>query len=205
MHTRQGTQARQAGLVQAALALAAQRSPADITTGELAQAVGITQGAVFRHFASKEALWLATLDWTEGTLLARLRAAADGQAPLAALAAVFMAHVDFVVAHPGVPRVIFQELQHAGDTPLKAHVRRLLQQYRQLLAGLLQDAQERGLLASGIDLQDAAVLFIGTVQGLVMQSLLSGDVPAMARQAPGVYTLYQRALTGAAPHLKDNA
>ena len=47
---KQPTEIRQAGLVEAALRLAAQRSPADITTGDLAKAVGITQGAVFRHF-----------------------------------------------------------------------------------------------------------------------------------------------------------
>lgn len=199
---KQSTQARQAGLVAAALRLAAQRSPADITTGDLAQAVGITQGAVFRHFASKEAIWLAVLDWVSASLLARLQSVAEAElakpqivAPLAALQAVFMAHVDFVVACPGVPRVIFQELQQAQDTALKARVRELMQQYRQLLMGLLQCAQDQQLLAPGIDLQAAVVLFIGSVQGLVMQSLISGNVPAMAGQAPGVFALYLRGLT----------
>ncbi len=208
---KQSTVARQAGLVEAALRLAAQRSPAGITTGDLAQAVGITQGAVFRHFASKEAVWLAVLDWVADSLLARLRAAADAElavlpacaaqaalqpdAPLAALQAVFMAHVAFVVAYPGVPKVIFQELQQAQDTALKARVRGLLQQYRQLLMDLLQRAQAQQLLAPGTDLQAAALLFIGSVQGLVMQSLLSGDVAAMTGQAPGVFALYRRGLT----------
>lgn len=201
---KQSTEIRQAALVAAALRLAAQRSPADITTGELAQVVGITQGAVFRHFASKEALWLAVLDWTAGTLMRRLEAAADAElatpdqfAPLAALQAVFMAHVDFVVAHPGVPRVIFQELQHAQDTALKARVRGLMQRYRKLLMGLLEQAQAQRLLAPGSDLQAAAVLFIGSIQGLVMQSLISGDVYAMAQQAPAVFTIYLRGLATA--------
>jgi len=197
---KQSTEIRQAGLVDAALRLAAQRSPADITTGDLAQAVGITQGAVFRHFSSKEAVWLAVLDWTADTLMRRLQAAADAElakldkfAPLAALQAVFMAHVDFVVAHPGVPRVIFQELQHVEDTPLKARVHGLMQQYRALLVGLLQRAQQQ--LAPDTDLQAAAVLFVGSVQGLVMQSLISGQVSAMAAQAPGVFKIYLRGLT----------
>ena len=73
---KQRTEVRQAGLVEAALMLAAQRSPADITTADLAQAVGITQGAVFRHFASKEAIWLAVLDWVAEALMTRLQAAA---------------------------------------------------------------------------------------------------------------------------------
>ncbi len=198
---KQSTEIRQAGLVDAALRLAAERSPADITTGDLAQAVGITQGAVFRHFSNKEAVWLAVLDWTADTLMRRLQMAADAElakpdklAPLAALKAVFMAHVDFVVAHPGVPRVIFQELQHAQDTALKARVRGLMQQYRRLLMGVLERAQEQRLLAPSSDLQAAAVLFVGSIQGLVMQSLISGDVRAMAQQAPAVFAIYLRGL-----------
>ena len=216
--TKQRTEVRQAGLVEAALKLAAQRSPADISTGDLARAVGISQGAVFRHFASKEALWLAVLDWVTDTLMARLQAAAQDaqQAPspttqhpttdptwpaldatppaLAALRAVFLAHVGFVVEQPGVPRVVLQELQRPGDTALKIRVRALLARYRQLLMQLLQQAQQEQGLAPGTDLQAAAVMFIGSVQGLVMQALISGDVPAMAVQAPGVFALYQRAL-----------
>lgn len=193
---KQATEVRQASLVAAALALAAQRSPAGITTSDLAQAVGITQGAVFRHFASKDAVWLAALDWASDTLMARLNTAANAApGPLPALQAVFIAHVDFVIAHPGVPRVIFQELQHAEDTPLKARAHSLMQQYRALLVGLLQRAHQQQLLAANTDLQAAAVLFVGSVQGLVMQSLISGQVSAMAAQAPGVFTLYLRGLT----------
>lgn len=191
MPHKQPTETRQAALVAAALALAAERSPAAVTTADLAQAVGITQGAVFRHFESKEAIWVAVIDLAHQQLLGRLQAAADAQAqPLAALRAVFLEHVAFVVEHPGVPRVIFQELQHPEDTPLKARVRQLMQAYRTLLTGLLQRAQAAGQLAPGTDLAAAAVLFIGSVQGLVMQSLLSGQVAGMAAQAPQVYRIF---------------
>jgi AcrR family transcriptional regulator len=200
MLPKQPTENRQAALVAAALALAAERSPAAVTTAELAQVVGITQGAVFRHFESKEAIWLAVIDHAHRTLLSRLHAAAAAHtAPLPALRAVFMAHVDFVVAHPGVPRLIFQELQQPHDTPLKARVRGLMHDYRQLLARLLQQAQDAQALHPGTDLQAAAVLFIGSVQGLVMQSLLSGDVAAMQRQAPTVFELLQQALAAPRP------
>jgi TetR/AcrR family transcriptional regulator len=194
-----GTEVRQAALVEAALRLAAQQSPADVTTADLARAVGITQGAVFRHFASKEAIWLAALQWTTETLMARLHAAAGAApGPLEALQAVFRTHVDFVVSHPGVPRVIFQELQHAQETAPKTLVRGLMLQYRTLLEGLLRSAKEQRLLAADVDLQAAAVLFIGSLQGLVMQSLISGQVHAMPAQAAGVFTIYLRGLTAAA-------
>ena len=197
--SRQATDTRQAGLVMAALQLAAQRSPTDITTADLARAVGITQGAVFRHFVSKEAVWMAVLDWTTDTLLARLQNAATGPGehpapPLHALQAIFAAHVDFVVEHPGVPRVIFQELQLAQGTALKARVSDLMQQYRMLVTGQLKRAQTQNLLLPGTDLQAAAVLFLGAVQGLVMQAMVSGQVQSMAAQAPGVFTIYLRGI-----------
>jgi AcrR family transcriptional regulator len=195
MSTKQPTETRQAALVAAALTLAAERSPAEVTTAALAQAVGISQGAVFRHFESKEAIWLAVIDFAHRELLDRLRTAAGSQAtPMAALRAVFMAHVAFVVEQPGVPRVIFQELQHPDDTPLKARVRELMQAYRALLVGLLQRAKAAKQLAPGTDLQAAAVLFIGSVQGLVMQSMLSGQVSAMGTQAPAVFDLFRQAM-----------
>lgn len=187
---RMPTDARQAELVVAALQLAAGRSPSTITTADLAQAVGITQGAVFRHFPSKDAIWLAALDLVQTDLLERLHRAAEAQSdPLAALRAIFLAHVDFVVEQPGVPRVIFQELQHPDDSPLKAQVRVLMQTYRRLLAQWLRRALAAGRLAPGTDTQAAAVLFIGAVQGLVMQALIGGQVSAMRRQAPAVFDL----------------
>ena len=193
---KQRTEVRQASLVEAALLLAAQRSPADITTADLARAVGISQGAVFKHFASKETIWLAVLDWVAETLMVRLQSAANGaeQAALPALRAVFLAHVDFVMNYPGVPRLIFQELQRPGDTALKSRVRGLMQRYRQLLLTVLQQAQTQQALRLDIDLQASAVLFIGSVQGLVMQAMMADDVQSMATQAPGVFTILQHGL-----------
>ena len=177
--------------------LAAQRNPADITTGDLAQAVGISQGAVFKHFPSKQAVWLAVLDWATVQLMQKLQAAVQvrrdepkGFNPLAALQDVFIAHVDFVIAYPGVPRVVFQELQQPQETALKAAVRALMQQYRALVLELLQSAKAQHLLAPATDVSSAAVLFLGSVQGLVMQSMLAGDIATLRAQAPSVFTLY---------------
>ncbi len=196
--TKHRTADRQAELVQAALQLAAQHSPAEVTTAALAQAIGITQGGVFKHFESKEAIWLAVLDWVQAALLQSLQDAAaphveQGDAQQA-LRAVFVAHVAFAQAHPGVPRLVFQELQHARPSPLKDKVQQLMQRYRQLLTGLLEPLRGPDGPAPGLDVPAATVLFIGAVQGLVMQSLISGTLSGMAAQAHAVYDLYEAGL-----------
>ena len=187
---------RQAELTAAALALAAEGSPADVTTADLARAVGITQGAVYRHFPSKEAIWVAVIEQVQVALMDRLQMAADRLAtePLQALRAIFLAHVEFVIEHPAVPRVIFQELQSAQDTVLKSRVRELMDAYRQLLLQVLKQARNDGLLRGDVELPAAIALFIGAVQGLVMQTMLSGDLRQMRLQAPKVYALWQQAL-----------
>lgn len=199
MHTpirvRLPTETRQAEIIEAVLQLAAGRSPDLITTGDIAGAVSLTQGAVFRHFPSKDAIWLAVMAWVERNLLRSLETAAQEAAdPMAALQAVFMAHVGFVVRHPGVPRVLFNELQLPDDTPLKNSVRGILERYRQLLMRLLGAAESRGLIASGIDKAAAGMLFIGAVQGLIMQSMLVRDNGRMPADAERVFALYRNAI-----------
>lgn len=190
------TEDRQAELLQAALGLAAQRSPAEITTGDLALAIGITQGGVFRHFDNKEAIWLAVLDWAHLSLMERLEQAARARqtSALQALRAVFMAHIGFVEQYPGIPRLVFQELQHAKPTPLKGRVQQLMADYRTLVAQLLDQAREERLLANDVDLRSAVVLFMGAVQGLVMQSLVTGNLQGLARQGKAVFNIYEAGL-----------
>lgn len=199
------TQDRRAQLVQAALLLAARSSPSDITTAELARVVGLTQGAVFKHFDSKEDIWLAVVDWTHHTLMQDLKTVAAGNAgcgqALQALRAVFMAHIDFVQRYPGAPRLIFQELQHARATPLKTRVQALLADYRQLLAQLLEQARSERSVAFGLDTGAAAILFIGAIQGLVMQSLISGSLARLHEQAQPVFDLYSSGLQQCSPTL----
>jgi len=197
MNARLPTEERQAAIVTATLALARDTSPAFITTTDIARAIGVTQGALFKHFPSKDTLWLATMQWIRGELLRRLEAAAGSAAePREALRSVFRAHVVFVAEHPGVPRFIFHELQQPADSPVKREVRGLMQDYRTLLMRLLGTAERRRGVAAALDREAAATLFIGIVQGIVMQSMATGRPVGPGAQADRLFALYLRAVGG---------
>lgn len=184
------TEVRRAEIVKTVLRLAAERKPGDITTADIAEAMGLTQGAVFRHFPTKVAIWLAVADWMAETLLESLeRAAGSSHEPLEGVAAVFRAHVDFVMANPGVPRLIFDQLQQPGDSPVKRRVRAMLQSYRSIVIHLIQQAKTGGKVAAQLDEACATALFIGAVQGLVMQSMLAGSARDMKQLSEGVLAL----------------
>ena len=194
---RQSTELRQAEIIATMLRLAAERNPADITTTDIAKAMRVTQGALFRHFATKEAIRLAVVEWIEAQLLGALLAARQA-APdvLAALRAMFLAHVRFAQAYPGVPRLIFAELQQAEASPVRLVVHKIMQRYRQVLAETLALAMAAKRIRADVDCQAAASLFLGGIQGLVIQSMLSGSDAALERQAEAVLDLYLAGLGG---------
>lgn len=189
--SRLSSENRRAEIVKVALQLSAVRSPGDITTSDIAHVMGLTQGAVFRHFSSKEGIWLAVAEWIDKTLLSSIEAAVEeNPGARQGLTAAFRTHVKFVLENPGVPRVIFHELQHPDDTQVKVRIRTMLQNYRNLVICLLQEAKNSGVASSDLNEGAAAALFIGAIQGLVMQSMLAGSVNAIQSLSEGVLAIY---------------
>ncbi len=187
--------ARRSATVESVIQLAGSQNPSEITTAAIAKHMNLTQGALFRHFPNKEAIWEAVMGWVAERLLDRIDRSAQGiESPLAAMEAIFMTHVEFVADHPGVPRMMFGELQRAESTPAKRMVQTLLQRYGQRLNQLIDDGKSRGELSSTLDNDAASTLFIGTIQGLIMQSLLSGDVQRIRHDAPRVFAIYRRGI-----------
>ncbi|ENO84876.1 TetR family transcriptional regulator, partial [Thauera phenylacetica B4P] len=136
---------RRAVTVEAVIELAAERDPGEITTAAIASHMKLTQGALFRHFPSKDAIWEAVMEWVAERLLARVdRAAALAASPVAALQAIFLAHADFVAEHPGVPRMLFGELQRAEATPAKRLARTLLERYGERIRARLEAGKAAG-------------------------------------------------------------
>jgi AcrR family transcriptional regulator len=189
---------RRATTVQAVVELASTQNPSDITTAAIAKHMHVTQGALFRHFASKSAIWQSVMEWVADRLLARVDRAIEGiESPLAALEAMLMAHIDFVAQHPGVPRMIFGELQQPAPTPAKRMVETLLMRYRDRLRAHIEKGRENGELLPSLETDAAVVLFVGMVQGNVMQTLIVSDPGQMRRDAPRMFAVYRRGIARA--------
>jgi AcrR family transcriptional regulator len=186
---------RRAVTVEAVIALAGEQDPSNITTAAIAKHMHLTQGALFRHFPSKESIWQAVMEWVADQLLARVDRAADGiVSPLGAMQAMFMSHIDFVIEHPGVPRMMFGQLQNPAPTAARKMAQTMIQRYSERIRARIEQGKASGEITPEVDTHAAATLFVGTVQGLVMQSLISGDLARMRTDAPGVFAIYERGM-----------
>lgn len=184
---------RRAATVEAFVELAGEQDPGRITTAAIAKRMGLTQGALFRHFPNKAAILEAVMEWVAERLISRIEKAAEAESsPFAALESTFMAHIDFIAEHPGIPHLLFSELKCAEETIPKRIVKTIIRRYEKHLKHLFEQGKTCGEFDGELDADAAATLFIGTVQGLVIQSLLSGDMKRIYQDAPRVFVIYRR-------------
>jgi AcrR family transcriptional regulator len=188
---RLSSEERQGEIIRVAVELAADKGVDSVTTQDMADAMQLTQGAIFRHFATKDDIWIAVMQWIRGKLMKLLdKAASNASDPLNAIELMFFAHVAFISKHPAIPRLLFSELLHKKNSKLRDLIQGIISGYEAKIAGLLDAAKAQSLAPEDLDSQSAAVLYIGMLQGLVMQSSIFGGKRSLQQQAEKTFPIY---------------
>ncbi len=189
------TEERQEEIVRVAVELAADKGVASVTTQDMADAMQVTQGAIFRHFASKDDIWYAVIVWVRERLLAVLeKAAAGGTDPLDTVQRMFTSHIGFIAQHPAIPRLLFSELLHKKGGRFQELIVGLISGYEARIAALLELARAQGLVRAELDCAHAAVLYIGMVQGLVLRANVLGSEQALLATAQATFDVFAAGL-----------
>lgn len=185
------SEARQSEIIRVAVELAAEKEVCSVTTQEMADAMHLTQGAIFRHFASKDEIWLAVMHWIRERLMKVLsKAASEASDPLDAIERMFLAHIAFISKHPAIPRILLSEVQNKKHSKLRQLIQEIMSGYEERIAGLLEEAKVQGLVDATLDSRSAAVLYIGMIQGLVMQVSIFGDKRSLLQEAEKIFPIF---------------
>lgn len=114
--TRKPAEQRRAEILTAAATVFAEAGYRHADCQEVADRAGVGKGTLYRHFATKEALFLACLSHGLDQLRARVEAAALGcDEPLAKLHAAFHAYFGFFDKHPEVVELVILERAEFAD------------------------------------------------------------------------------------------
>lgn len=186
---------RRAQIVTRARALLAELPLAELTTRAIAQACEISQPALFRHFASREAILIAVAEQTRLELEAVIGGLLDGGgSPLRQLAALARALAAHIEAHPGLPRLLYADAALAAPE-LHASVGHLVSMQHTLVSELLRQAAATGELGQGVEPAVGARLFVAMMQGLALAPEAPRDEPpALTGRLEPVLALYLRAV-----------
>lgn len=182
---------RQSEIIRVAVDLAAEKGVDSVTTQDMADAMQVTQGAIFKHFSTKDDIWVAVMRWIREQLMKVLeKAAAQATDPVDAIERMFFAHIAFISKHPAIPRLLFSELLHKKNSKLRDLIQEIISGYEAKVAGLLDAAKQQALAPPDLDSGSAAVLYIGMIQGLVMQASIFGGKRLLLEEARKTFPIY---------------
>lgn len=187
---------RQEEIIRATLDLAGERSVDDVTTQNIASAIGVTQGAIFRHFPSKDMIWLAVVHWVRARLMSAVdMAASQGADPLDAIERIFFTHLGFVEKYPAMPGLLFSDQLLRKNRVLKQLIKEILSSYEEKIVGLLAQAKAQGLTRADLDENSAAALFTAVIQGLVIRVALLEAKSSLLAEGRAVFPLFLNSIT----------
>ena len=168
---RKTAEVRRMEIVEAVLRLSGEVGPDRLTTQAVADAVGITQPAVFRHFADRKALWVGVAN----VIAERMRstwdvATAEATLPLDAVRRLIVAQAGIVAEEPSILAILFSHELRVGNPALAAVFRGLMGELTARLTARFVACGERATVAPA----DAALLVLGLVQSTALRWSLVG-------------------------------
>lgn len=176
---RKSADIRKTEIVGKALRLADRIGPDRVTTNAVAAAIGVTQAAIFRHFPTKAALWVAVAQQVSDDLeQAWASALAGAVTPRGRIEALITAQLSQIVATPALPMLLFSRELNVGNADLREVFRTRLAAFHRHLLDQIRAGQAEGVLRRDLAPQDGAVLLSSLVQGLAIRwSLGVRDFP----------------------------
>ena len=166
---RRPTEVRQVELTDAALQIIATRGIAALTTRTLAEHVGLTGGAIFRHFPSLDAL----LD----AVVARVETLLDSTYPSASLPArerlerFIEARSSTVGNQLGILRLVSSEqFQLALPSAGSIRLGHCAGKTRAFLLSAIRDAQADGTIRDDVEAAALGVIIMGTMRMLALSA-----------------------------------
>jgi AcrR family transcriptional regulator len=172
---RHNTRLRRKQIIEAARKLIIRRGSEHIRIKEIADAVGLTEGAIYRHFKSKKEILSLLIEAVEEDLVGDIKAAVNEGGPVIdILEEVLKSHVSAIEQRRGISFLVIAEIISLGDKKLDQKISGVIAKYTTNLKELLAIGIASGEFSPALDLDAAAALFFGMVQGLVNTWALNG-------------------------------
>ena len=164
----ESTMVRQRQVIDAARKLIIKYGSEHVTVKRIAKEVGFSESAIYRHFKSKRDILSLLADHIEDNLLEDItKTTAEGRTSLEILDTVLRNHLSAIEQRDGISFLVIAEIISLGDKRLNTKITGTLNKYISRLKDLLAEGVRAGEVREDIDLEAAATVLFGIIQGLV--------------------------------------
>jgi len=172
---KQSTEIRQEQIKQAVLDIIFTDGLKSLSTRNLAKRIGMSEGAIFRHFASKQDITLSIIKDVQTDFIGSLRDIANSNAePEVRLNRFLCKTVTYLTQNKGITMLMFSEASHNNDAALKNNLSQIFNNQKMLVSKIILDGIALGEWDESIPVENVAMIYMGIPVSLNIELVLNG-------------------------------
>ncbi len=173
---RQKTEIRQEQIKQAVLDIIYTDGLKSLSTRALAIRTGISEGTIFRHFASKQDIAIAIIRDVQNEFIEILRTIVlSKKSPVDRLHEFLCTTVHYLQVHKGITLLLFTEASHNNDDAMKQHLKQIFNSQKVLMSKIIYDGVSSGIWDEKVTIEDALMLYMSIPVSLNMDIIMNSE------------------------------
>lgn len=169
--------------MQAALLLAFEVGPQSVTTGMIADRLGLTQPAIYKHFSNKDEIWVSAAeflcDQISENITHTTEQATDPQDQVRRL---ILGHLQLLQRAPALPEIMVSHGAEDGQSAVQSKIQIAMAGFTDAMTQAIQSAQSAEALRTDLAAKDMAALLLGVIQSLVLRLLVTRNPAVLMKE-----------------------
>ncbi|WP_051261370.1 TetR/AcrR family transcriptional regulator [Desulfovibrio inopinatus] len=194
MIEKKATDIRQEEIIRATLAVAAEHGVSGITVKRVAEKVGLSPAALYRHFAGKDEVLSAVQDFLSDRIGPAIMEALSAKSPLAGVRSLFERIVAAINEHRMLPVVMISQDVWGEHPQNRKKMRQNFEMLHNGLTKLFEAARVAGEIRGDIDVTKLPLLFVGLYVPPALLSIRMPDLVDFQEQVQANWELFERAI-----------
>jgi AcrR family transcriptional regulator len=192
---RESSSVRQEQIIDAAQKLILKNGSEHVTIRRIAKEVGISEGAIYRHFKSKSDIFCLLLDNVGENLLGDIESSIIPEGSVTeSLSNIMSTQLSAISRRHGMSFQIIAEVISLGDRKLNRQLADIMNKYLVRIKNLLTQGIEAGVIKEDIDPDAAALLFFGMVESISNYWTLNNYKFGLEEKARPMWDIFQKAI-----------
>jgi len=147
-----------------------------LSTRYLAQKVGVSEGALFRHYPTKRAMIEDIINDVNKELVSGLKNIAEGEKPPEQRLEQYITFtLNYLYQKKGITLLLFTEASYQNDEGLKETMNSLYSLQKQYFSKIVLDGITTGIWDESIDVENLARLYMGIPVTLNIEMILNDE------------------------------
>lgn len=153
------------------LALQLEKTPGQtITTAALAKAVGVSEAALYRHFASKAKMYDALIEFIEDSVFSLISRILDEEkSAIKRCEKTLTMILAFAQRNPGLTRLLMGDILTGETERLRKRIDKFFERLETQLKQILREGEASSELPKSASIPAQASLLVSVVQGRIQQ------------------------------------